>query len=124
MLNFNKFNLINKLLDKYYETCSMMVNRHGVSNTSADKIARYVDKCLKSEIKLIEKEDKYYQKRFKRQYRKIKKGIFDSDIRIILEEELVNKGLLIEDDSEGSFDENQNSINQQDNDDNQKSNRY
>lgn len=71
MLNFNKNKLINKVLDKYYETFSLTLDTaEFVPDKYNDKISKYIFKNMKKSFKKIDKEDKVFQRELKRQERK------------------------------------------------------
>ena len=68
MLNYNKNKLINKALDKYYETFSHTLDTADfVPNKFNDKINKYIFKNMRKTFKKIDKEDKNYQKNLKKQ---------------------------------------------------------
>ncbi|MGN1221942.1 MAG: hypothetical protein ACI4TT_01750 [Christensenellales bacterium] len=67
MINFNKNKLINKTLDKYYETFSHMLDTADyVPEKFNNKISKYIYKNMKKSFKRIDKEDNKYQKDLKR----------------------------------------------------------
>ena len=67
MINFNKNNLINKTLDKYYETFSHTLDTADyVPDKFNDKISKYIYKNMKKAFRQIDKEDRIYQKDIKR----------------------------------------------------------
>ena len=87
MINFNKNKLINQVLEKYYETFSLTLDTADfVPEEYNDKINRYIFKNMKRHFKKIDKEDKKFQRKFKKENRiKMKKlkgvkkyGIFQS----------------------------------------------
>lgn len=87
MINFNKNKLINEVLEKYYETFSLTLDTADfVPEEYNDKINRYIFKNMKRHFKKIDKEDKKFQRKFKKENKiKIKKlkgvkkyGIFQS----------------------------------------------
>lgn len=62
-MNFNKNKLINKTLNNFYKTYSVMLDTNDfVSAKTNQKIYRYIDKNLKNAFRVIDKEDKKYQK--------------------------------------------------------------
>ena len=68
MMNYNKNELINTTLDKYYETFSHMLDTSDyVPEKFNDKIGKYIFKNLKKTFKLIDGEDRKYQKQFKKE---------------------------------------------------------
>ena len=70
MINYNKNELINTTLDKYYETFSHMLDTSDyVPEKFNDKIGKYIFKNLKKTFKLIDGEDKKYQRKFKKEIR-------------------------------------------------------
>lgn len=74
MLNYNKNKLINKALDKYYETFSHTLDTADfVPNKFNDKINKYIFKNMRKTFKKIDKEDKNYQKNLKKQEKNAKK---------------------------------------------------
>lgn len=67
MINYNKNELINTALDKYYETFSHTLDTADfVPEKYNDKINRYIFKNMKKAFKRIDKEDKIYQKSVKK----------------------------------------------------------
>ena len=68
MINYNKNELINTTLDKYYETFSHMLDTSDyVPEKFNDKIGKYIFKNLKKTFKLIDGEDRKYQRKFKKE---------------------------------------------------------
>ena len=66
MINFNKNKLINKTLDKYYETFSHTLDTADyVPDKFNDKISKYIYKNMKKAFRKIDKEDIKYQKDLK-----------------------------------------------------------
>ena len=67
MINFNKNKLINKTLDKYYETFSHTLDTADyVPEKFNNKIHKYIYKNMKKAFRKIDKEDNKYQKDLKR----------------------------------------------------------
>ena len=67
-MNYNKNELINTTLDKYYETFSHMLDTSDyVPEKFNDKIGKYIFKNLKKTFKLIDGEDRKYQRKFKKE---------------------------------------------------------
>ena len=67
MINFNKNKLINKTLDKYYETFSHTLDTADyVPEKFNNKIHKYIYKNMKKVFRKIDKEDYKYQKDLKR----------------------------------------------------------
>ena len=74
MINYNKNDLINETLDRYYETFSHTLDTADfVPEKYNDKINKYIFKNMKKTFKKIDKEDKIYQKSVKKQEKKCKK---------------------------------------------------
>ncbi len=74
MINYNKNELINTTLDKYYETFSHMLDTSDyVPEKFNDKIGKYIFKNLKKTFKLIDGEDRKYQRKFKKEVKKQEK---------------------------------------------------
>ena len=70
MINFNKNKLINKTLDKFYETFSHTLDTADyVPDKFNDKISKYIYKNLIRTFKQIDKEDRIYQREIKRKER-------------------------------------------------------
>lgn len=66
MINFNKNKLINKTLDKYYETFSHTLDTADyVPEKFNNKIHKYIYKNMKKAFRKIDKEDYKYQKDLK-----------------------------------------------------------
>ena len=66
MINFNKNKLINKTLDKYYETFSHTLDTADfVPDKFNKKIHKYIYKNMKKAFRKIDKEDYKYQKDLK-----------------------------------------------------------
>ena len=73
-MNYNKNELINTTLDKYYETFSHMLDTSDyVPEKFNDKIGKYIFKNLKKTFKLIDGEDRKYQRKFKKDFKKQEK---------------------------------------------------
>ena len=71
MINFNKNELINKTLDKYYETFSHTLDTTDfVPEKFNLRISKYIFKNMKKAFKRIDKEDRKYQKEFNKKVRK------------------------------------------------------
>jgi len=67
VINYNKNKLINKALDKYYETFSHTLDTADfVPAEFNDKINKYIFKNMKKTFKKLDKEDKTYQKFLKK----------------------------------------------------------
>ena len=67
-MNYNKNELINTTLDKYYETFSHMLDTSDyVPEKFNDKICKYIFKNLKRTFRLIDGEDRKYQRKFKKE---------------------------------------------------------
>ena len=75
MINYNKNELINKTLDKYYETFSHTLDTADyVPEKFNEKISKYIFKNMKRSFRQIDKEDRKYQKALKQiEYEKIEK---------------------------------------------------
>ena len=68
MINYNKNKLINQTLDKYYDTFAHMLDTCDyVPEKYNNKIGKYIFKNMKRHFKLIDKEDKKFQKQFKKE---------------------------------------------------------
>lgn len=67
MINYNKNKLINECLVKYYETFSITLDTADYVPASFNRrILRYIFKNLRKQFRLIDKEDKLYQKKLRR----------------------------------------------------------
>lgn len=83
MINFNKNKLINKTLDKYYETFSHTLDTADyVPEKFNSKIHKYIYKNMKKAFRQIDKEDRLYQKDLKRK------------LKLKQQEEISNKDCL------------------------------
>ena len=70
MINYNKNKLINKTLDKYYETFSHMLDTADfVPDKFNDKIGKYIFKNMKKAFRQIDKDDRIYQRELKKKLR-------------------------------------------------------
>ena len=70
MINYNKNKLINKTLDKYYETFSHMLDTADfVPEKFNDKISKYIFKNMKKAFRQIDKDDRIYQRELKKKLR-------------------------------------------------------
>ena len=68
MINYNKNKLINQALDKYYDTFAhMLETTEYVPQSYNDKIGKYIFKNMKRHFKLINKEDRKFQRKFKKE---------------------------------------------------------
>ena len=67
MINYNKNKLINQALDKYYDTFAHMLDTtEYVPQKYNDKVGKYIFKNMKKQFKLIDKEDRKYQREIKK----------------------------------------------------------
>ena len=74
MINYNKNKLINQTLSKYYETFSLTLDTVDfVPEKYNKKICKYIFKNMKKSFKKIDKEDRKYQQKIKKNER-IKRG--------------------------------------------------
>lgn len=74
MINYNKNDLINTTLDKYYETFAHTLDTEDyVPEKYNNKICRYIFKNLKKSFRKINWEDRKFQRKFRKQLRKEKK---------------------------------------------------
>ena len=75
MINYNKNKLINQTLDKYYETFSHMLDTCDyVPEKYNNKIGKYIFKNMKKSFKLIDKDDKQFQREFKKKVKEKEKA--------------------------------------------------
>lgn len=75
MINYNKNKLINQTLDKYYETFAHTLDTVDyVPEKYNRKIGKYIFKNMKRHFKLIDKEDRKFQKEFKKKL-KVKENL-------------------------------------------------
>ncbi len=71
MLNYNKNKLINECLDKYYETFSHTLDTADfVPDKFNDKILNYIFKNLKKSFKVLDKEDRIFQRKVVKEHKK------------------------------------------------------
>lgn len=74
MINYNKNELINTTLDKYYETFSHTLDTADyVPEKFNEKISKYIFKNMKRSFRQIDKEDRRYQKFLKQKENEEKK---------------------------------------------------
>jgi len=67
MINYNKNKLINKTLDKYYETFSHTLDTADfVPEKFNIKIGKYIFKNMRKAFRIIDKEDRIYQRELKK----------------------------------------------------------
>ena len=67
MINYHKNKLINKTLDKYYETFSHTLDTADfVPEKFNIKIGKYIFKNMRKAFRLIDKEDRIYQRELRR----------------------------------------------------------
>ena len=67
MINYNKNKLINKTLDKYYETFSHTLDTADfVPEKFNIKIGKYIFKNMRKAFRIIDKEDKIYQRNLRK----------------------------------------------------------
>lgn len=65
MINYHKNDLINKTMDKYYETFSHMLDTQDfVPEKFNIKIGKYIFKNMKRTFRKIDKEDRIFQREF------------------------------------------------------------
>ncbi len=70
MINYNKNKLINETLDKFYGTFSHTLDTADyVPEKFNKKICKYIFKNMKKAFRRIDKEDRKYQRIFKRKVR-------------------------------------------------------
>ena len=70
MLNYNKNKLINRTLDEYYATFSHMLDTSDyVPEKYNEKIGKYIFKNMKKSFKLINQEDRIFQREWKKRQR-------------------------------------------------------
>jgi len=74
VINYNKNKLINQALDKYYDTFAHMLDTtEYVPQKYNDKVGKYIFKNMKKQFKLIDKEDRKYQKKFRKELKEKEK---------------------------------------------------
>lgn len=74
MINFNKNKLINKTLDKYYETFSHTLDTSDfVPEKFNVKICKYIFKNMKRSFRIIDREDRKFQRMFRKKLREKEK---------------------------------------------------
>lgn len=67
MINYNKNKLINETLDKYYETFAHTLDTCDyVPEKYNDKVLRYIFKNLKKTFRKIDREDRKYQSKMRK----------------------------------------------------------
>ncbi|MCI8988433.1 MAG: hypothetical protein HFK05_01615 [Clostridia bacterium] len=67
MINYNKNDLIDECLTRYYKTFSLTLDTYDyVPEKYNNKILKYIFKNMKRQFRKLDKEDKRYQKRFKK----------------------------------------------------------
>lgn len=67
MINYNKNDLIDECLIRYYKTFSLTLDTYDyVPEKYNNKILKYIFKNMKRQFRKLDKEDKRYQKRFKK----------------------------------------------------------
>lgn len=67
MINYNKNDLIDECLVRYYETFAHTLDTSDyVPEKYNMKILKYIFKNMKRQFRKLDKEDKRYQKRFKK----------------------------------------------------------
>lgn len=77
MINFNKNDLINTTLDRYYDTFAHTLDTSDfVSEKFNKKIAKYIFKNMKKAFRRIDKEDRKYQRKLRKEERKKQGNIF------------------------------------------------
>ncbi len=71
MMNYNKNKLINRTLDEYYATFSHMLDTSDyVPERYNVKVGRYIFKNMKKSFRLVDREDRKFQRAWKKQQRK------------------------------------------------------
>ncbi len=94
MISYRKFNLIRETFEEYFKTTDMLIDVNSVSTRSKNKLSRYIYKALKKKLKEIDREDKYYQKRLKKQFKLFKPTVFDNEVTEKIKDLLLEAGLL------------------------------
>ena len=94
MISYRKFNLIRETFEEYFKTTDMLIDVNSVSTRSKNKLSRYIYKALKKKLKEIDREDKYYQKRLKKQFKLFKRTVFDNEVTEKIKDLLIEAGLL------------------------------
>lgn len=68
MINFNKNDLINVTLDRYYDTFAHTLDTSDFVPEKFNKcIAKYIFKNMRKAFKRIDKEDRIYQRKFNKE---------------------------------------------------------
>ncbi len=71
MLNYNKNKLINRCLEEYYNTFSLMLDtRDFVPDKYNNKIQKYIFKNMKKMFKRLNREDRKYQRLMRKKQRR------------------------------------------------------
>lgn len=94
MISYRKFNLIRETFEEYFKTTDMLVDINSINTRSKNKLSRYIDKSLKKKLKEIDKEDKFFQKRLKKQFKLFKRAVVDTEVRDAIKELLLELGLM------------------------------
>ena len=84
MINYNKNKLINKRLDKYYETFSHTLDTADfVPEKFNIKIGKYIFKNMRKAFRIIDKADRIYQ-------RELKKKLKAKSVRNVSEKQIAD----------------------------------
>lgn len=74
MINFNKNELINETLDKYYDTFAHTLDTSDfVPEKYNKKISKYIFKNMKKAFRRIDREDRKFQRKFRKNVRRKEK---------------------------------------------------
>ena len=85
LVNFNKTKMIQAVIVDINETFQKTLDTlEFVPDKEQKVITKNIINTLKQNFKLIDKEDRYYQKRYKKYYKKIQKEKTDKEVKISL----------------------------------------
>ena len=84
MLNFKKNDLINATINEYTNTFAQLNDKVSVPENAKNFIRKYILKCEKKAFKEIDKQDKYFQRLYRRAWRKVRKEVVLAEVRDIL----------------------------------------
>lgn len=94
MISYRKFNLIRETFEEYFKTTNMLLDINSINTRSKNKLNCYIHKSLKKKLKEIDKEDKFFQKRLKKQFKLFKRAVVDTEVRDEIKELLLELGLM------------------------------
>lgn len=81
MINFHRTKLLRDLINDVNSTFETTINtQHFVPENIRSFFAKYIKKTLAKDIRSLEREDKYFQKRYRHFYKKLRQKVIDREV--------------------------------------------